>query len=294
MSMSSIRTDPLSGDEILGFSQNGFLLPGRIFHQETVERMRVSLNAAQDSEHEAGREFDLLDPEAWPTKEQHPQPGKKVGFLFNLWLWNQEWREFCFNPTLAQWAAQLIGARQIRLLEDNALYKAPKTGGTLKWHQDHPYWPLAQANAVTAWVALDDVHLKNGAMQMAVGSHLLGERLPVAFGTGTPYLQEMRPSVVKPIEDPIEQGLDIKTIELKAGEVSLHHALTWHASGPNETDEPRRACIARYFGDGTIWLGSRRYAYNYSDDEIGIEIGQPLEGRYFPLVPFESGDGESK
>jgi phytanoyl-CoA hydroxylase len=288
--MSVIRSEPLSGEEILEFSRNGFLLPGQIFPQDTIEKMRSSLTAAQASEHEVGREYDLLDPAAWPTKdkEQQPQPGKNVGFLFNLWLWNKEWREFCFNPTLAHWASQLIGVRQVRLLEDNALYKAPKTGGTLKWHQDHPYWPLAQANAVTAWVALDDVYLENGAMQMAVGSHLLGERLPAVFGTGTPYLQEMRPSTVKPMEDPTEQGLDIQTIELKAGEVSIHHALTWHASGPNETDQPRRACIARYVGDGTIWLGSRRYEYNYSDKEVGIKIGQPIEGRYFPLIPFKS------
>jgi len=292
--MSSIRTTPLTGDEILEFSRNGFLLPGRIFHQETVEKMRVSLAAAQESEQEAGREYDLLDPEAWPTKnkEQRSEPDKKVGFLFNLWLWNPEWREFCFNTTLAQWAAQLIGVRKIRLLEDNALYKAPRTGGTLKWHQDHPYWPLAQANAVTAWVALDDVYLKNGAMQMAIGSHLLGERLPAAFGTGTPYLREMRPSTVKPVVDPTEEDLEIQTIELKAGEVSIHHAFTWHASGPNQTDQPRRACIARYVGDGTIWLGSRRYEYNYSDDEVGIDIGKPLGGSYFPLVPFQYGNGE--
>jgi len=287
--MSAIRNEPLTGQEILEFSRNGFLLPGTIFSEETVERMCASLAAAQVSEHNAGREYDLLDPVAWPTKskEERSQPGKNVGFLFNLWLWNAEWREFCFNPTLAQWAAQLVGARQIRLLEDNALYKAPKTGGELKWHQDHPYWPLAQANAVTAWVALDDVYLENGAMQMAVGSHLLGERLPAAFGTGTPYLQEKRPAAVKPVQDPEKAGLDIQTIELKAGEVSLHHAFTWHASGPNETDQPRRACIARYVGDGTIWLGSHRYEYNYSDEEVGIEIGQPIDGHYFPLVPFE-------
>ena len=92
---------------------------------------------------------------------------------------------------------------------------------------------------------------------------------------------------MKPVQDPEKAGLDIQTIELKAGEVSLHHAFTWHASGPNETDQPRRACIARYVGDGTIWLGSHRYEYNYSDEEVGIEIGQPIDGHYFPLVPFE-------
>ena len=78
-----------------------------------------------------------------------------------------------------------------------------------------------------------------------------------------------------------------RTLTMNAGEVSLHHSMTWHASGPNNTDAPRRAAIARYVGDGTIWLGSRRYEYNYSDEEVGINIGEPISGKYFPLIPFD-------
>ena len=121
-------------------------------------------------------------------------------------------------------------------------------------------------------------------MQMAIGSHLLGERLPASFLTGTAYLSEKRPAWVQPVEEPSAAGLDIQTLSMRAGEVSLHHSLTWHASGPNNTDAPRRAAIARYVGDGTIWLGSRRYEYNYSDEEVGIAIGEPISGKYFPLI----------
>jgi hypothetical protein len=38
-------------------------------------------------------------------------------------------------------------------------------------------------------------------------------------------------------------------------------------------------------GDGTIWLGSRRYDYNYSDEEVGLDVGDPIGGEYFPLIP---------
>ena len=91
---------------------------------------------------------------------------------------------------------------------------------------------------------------------------------------------------MKPIEDPEALGMELATVELEPGEVSLHHPLTWHASGPNTTDRPRRAFVVRYAGDGVIWLGSRRYDYNYPDDQVGIAIGEPLGGRYFPVVPF--------
>jgi Phytanoyl-CoA dioxygenase (PhyH) len=282
------RTTPLSADEIIEYYERGFIRPGRILTNDQVERVCEALDRAREREAAAGREFDLLDPALWPAGEKPPpEPGKTVGFLFNLWLQDGSFREVCFNPTLAQWSAQLIGARQVRLLEDGAIYKEPGgKGGTLKWHQDYPYWPLSAPAAATAWIALDKVTLENGAMKIALGSHLTGERLPGAFGTGETYLEDKRPPTVRPIEDPEALGIELAIDELEAGEVSLHHPLTWHASGPNTTDRPRRAFVIRYAGDGAIWLGSRRYEYNYADDEVGIAIGEPLGGRYFPLVPF--------
>lgn len=282
-----VRTDRLTADEILKFNHKGFLRPGRVLTGDQLEVLRAAVEDARVREAERGQAYDLLDPGLWPEdSELPPEPGKSVGFLFNLWLWNDDVRQVSFHPTLARWAAQLIGARQVRILEDNALFKDAGQGGSLKWHQDYPYWPLAQPNAVTAWIALDDVDAENGAMQMAAGSHITGETLPAIFGTGTTYMDELRPSTVKPIRDPAAEGMEIETISLAAGEVSLHHSLTWHASLPNVSDRPRRSIVVRFVGDGTVWLGSRRYEFNYSDDEVGFDIGEPLGGRYFPIVPY--------
>jgi hypothetical protein len=281
------RTTPLTADEIMEFYERGYVLPGRALTDDQVERLRAALDRARIREREAGREYDLLDPALWPASEKGPaEPGKSVGFLFNLWLQDDDFKEVAFLAQLARWSAQLIGCRQIRLLEDGAISKDPGTGGSLKWHMDYAYWPLSAPTQVTAWIALDRVTIENGAMRMAVGSHHLGERLPAAFGSGETYLGERRPPTVKPIEDPEALGLELGTVELEAGEVSFHHPLMWHASGPNTTDRPRRGFVVRYCADGAIWLGSRRYDYNYTDEQAGIAVGEPLGGEYFPLVPF--------
>lgn len=282
------RTSPLTADEIVEYYERGCLRPGRILTDEQVEQLCDALDRARERERAAGREYDLLDPALWPEGEKPPpEPGKSVGFLFNLWLQDGHFREVAFSPTLAMWSSQLIGVRQVRLLEDGAIYKDPGgQGGSLKWHQDYAYWPISAPSAATAWIALDRVTLENGAMRMALGSHLTGERLPGAFGTGEAYLGDKRPPTVKPIEDPEALGMELATVELGPGEVSFHTPLTWHASGPNTTDRPRRAFVVRYAGDGAIWLGSRRYDYNYTDEEVGIAVGEPLGGRYFPIVPF--------
>jgi hypothetical protein len=36
---------------------------------------------------------------------------------------------------------------------------------------------------------------------------------------------------------------------------------------------------------GTVWLGSKRFPYNFSDEEVGCEIGGPIGGPHFPVVP---------
>ena len=305
-----MRRDPLSGPEILEFYERGYLLPGPVFGPDEVAEMRELIDAVTAREQPEGRLYDLLDPTLWPDEPDGtdpdsvhldesvpsagsagsnagPGPRRHVEFLFNLWRVEPRIREFVFDSRLARWAAQLIGTPAVRILEDNALWKEPRSGGELKWHQDWPYWPLAQPNAVTAWIALDDTDAANGAMSVAVGSHLTGERLPVAFGTGTPYHRDRRPATVGLIEDPVELGLETAVIKLKAGEASFHSSLVWHGSGPNTSDRPRRAVVIRYVGDGTIWLGAQRYEYNYTDSEVGLKMGDPIGGEYFPLVPAE-------
>lgn len=282
-----MRHGPLQGSEITEFYERGFLRPGLILDDQQVEILRSLLSSIGEREASEGRQYDLLDPELWPdVDESPPTDSGHVEFLFNLWLVEPEIRPFVFDPTLAGWAAQLIGTTAVRLLEDNALVKGPHSGGELQWHQDFPYWPLAQPNAVTAWIALDDTDAENGAMRVAAGSHLTGERLPAVFGTGTPYLQERRPPTVRPMEDPAVLGLEVETLALKAGEVSFHSSLAWHGSGPNHSDRMRRAIVIRYVGDGTRWLGSQRYDYNYTDEEVGLAVGDPIGGEYFPLIPL--------
>src|SRR5258708_7149865 len=249
------RTGPLDASEMGSFALAGFLRVGRLLDADGVGAARGALAEARELESSQGREYDLLDAKLWPEDKAAAdlEPGKSVGFLFNLWLQMPAFRDIAFSPDLARWSAQLIGAAQVRVFEDNALYKEAHKGGELKWHQDYSYWPLAQPNAVTAWIALDDVTLENGAVRFGVGSRLLGERLPANFGTGNPYLRDRRAPCVREMSDPSQEGLTVETMELKAGEVSFHHSMTWHASGPNTTSLPRRAYAIRYGRDGPRW-----------------------------------------
>jgi hypothetical protein len=287
LSGSDVRVEPLSGDELLRFYADGFLRLGRVLDERQVARLQ-DVVAARRRQQDA--ELDLLDPSLWPEAEggAPQEPGRSVSFLFNLWREVPEFRELVMDSRFARWASQALGATAVRVLEDNALSKDAQSGGELRWHQDYSYWPLGQPHAVTIWIALDDVTEANGAVRMAAGSQLLGERLPAVFGTGASYFQDRRPQAVRAITEPADAGLAVEVMELSAGEATLHHALTWHASGANSTDRPRRAAVVRYVADGTTWFGSARYDFNYSDEEVGLHLGDPIGGPYFPLAPTET------
>lgn len=281
------RTTPLRGEELWQFSNDGYLRLGKVLEQSDIKSLRQSI-ASQEAR---GAVSNLLDPEAWPEGENGDPPagGQHVAFAHNLWRNDAAYKRIAFDSRLARWAAQALGTTAVRLLEDNALTKESESGGELRWHQDYSYWPLGQPNAVTIWIALDDVTVHNGAVRMASGSHLLGERLPAVFGTGATYYAERRPSTVKSVSDPESIGLSVEAMEMRAGEATMHHALTWHASGPNTSETIRRAAVFRYVADGTTWFGARRYEFNYTDEEVGLELGDPISGPYFPLVSTKEG-----
>lgn len=295
--MSNVRTEPLTPQEVAEYHERGFLLPIRVLDDAQVETARQALE-----EHlEGGRDsktYELTDPivekegaatvgagsaSAVLEKAEVEKKPHSVPFLFNLWERDERFWSIVSNPVIAGMARQLLGSEEVVLMEDGAVVKKPTVGGRLAWHQDYAYWPLAAPNAVTCWIALDDVSSANGAMMVADGSHKLGEKLPVEFGDGSSFMHDERPGIGE-VRPPEEVGLDVVGYELNAGECGFHHALLWHASGPNTSPNPRRGFIPRYVAGGTTWLGAQRFPYNYTDEELECAPGEPIHGPHFPRI----------
>jgi ectoine hydroxylase-related dioxygenase (phytanoyl-CoA dioxygenase family) len=296
--MSDVRTDPLTPEEIASFKERGFLFPIRVLTDEQVEELREALDDHLEGRRES-QQYELTDPiveshegettatvgsgVATVEKTETEKVPHSVPFLFNLWERDERFWKIDANPVIAGMARQLLGSKEVVLLEDGAIIKKPVVGGKLSWHQDYAYWPLATPGAVTCWIALDDVGPENGAMSMAVGSHKLGEKLPVEFGDGSSFMHDERPGIGE-VTTPEEAGLDSATYQLKAGECGFHHALIWHASGPNTSPNLRRGFVPRYVAGGTMWLGALRFPYNYSDEELECAPGEPIHGPHFPTI----------
>jgi ectoine hydroxylase-related dioxygenase (phytanoyl-CoA dioxygenase family) len=296
--VSDVRTDPLTPEEIATYHEQGFLFPIRVLSDAQVEELRAALDDHLEGRRES-QTYELTDPiidsseqtatvgsgaasAVLETTEVERKP-HSVPFLFNLWERDERFWQVDSNPLIAGLARQLLGSKEVVLMEDGAVIKKPVVGGRLSWHQDYAYWPLASPGACTCWIALDDVGAANGAMQVAVGSHKLGEKLPVEFGDGSAFMHRERPGIEE-LPAPEEAGLEVVGYELRAGECAFHHALLWHASGPNTSPNPRRGFIPRYVAGGTMWLGALRFPYNYTDEELGCAPGEAIHGPHFPTI----------
>lgn len=119
--------------------------------------------------------------------------------------------------------------------------KEPNTRQIVSMHQDLTYWGLGAIDGlVTAWLALSPATPASGCMDFVRGSHknaILPHEDTFAPDNLLSRGQEVKVDVAK--EDKVP-------IEIHPGQISLHHGLTIHGSGPNTTDDRRIAAVIRY------------------------------------------------
>jgi len=151
--------------------------------------------------------------------------------------------ESIIGPDLLVWTVELI-------------IKPPHSPRMVTMHQDLTYWGLDGVDGVvSAWIALSDVTPANGAMRYVTGSHRFGQidhRDTFGEHNILPRGQE-----VTFAHDPNDEV----DVALAAGEVSLHHGLMVHGSGPNGAEIERAGVVIRYVEPEVRQrIGSRDYA----------------------------------
>lgn len=184
------------------------------------------------------------------------------------------------NPALAETAAELLGADAVRLVADQVIVKEPARSGTIRWHQDSSYWHFEPPDLVTCWMTLDPVTSDSGGIQYVPGSHRFGRFGAVDLATGVTGPAEQLPPVPT---DPAADGHPVVAPTMAAGDFTMHHALTWHASARNVGTVMRRAVILRYMADGTRF--NPRRGWRTESARPGLVPGQPVRDDYlFPIV----------
>ena len=118
--------------------------------------------------------------------------------------------------------------------------KEPRNTSFVSWHQDSTYWVLDPADVITAWIALTDSTAENGAMRVIPASHKL-EQIPHRDTFSPENLLSRGQEIMVEVDE-----RNAHMLELKAGEMSLHHVRLIHGSDPNPSDKRRIGFAIRY------------------------------------------------
>ncbi|WP_170761819.1 phytanoyl-CoA dioxygenase family protein [Ruegeria lacuscaerulensis] len=136
--------------------------------------------------------------------------------------------EGVLGPDLLLWSAELF-------------IKEPHTTQVVGMHQDLTYWGMGETpDQVTTWVALSPATVESGCMDFVKGSHK-NPILPHNDTFSDNNLLSRGQEVAVEVADK-----DKTHIELQPGQMSLHHGLTIHGSGPNVSDDRRIGLAIRY------------------------------------------------
>jgi ectoine hydroxylase-related dioxygenase (phytanoyl-CoA dioxygenase family) len=130
---------------------------------------------------------------------------------------------------------------------------------------------------ITAWVAFDDVDLSNGCMQVIPRSHQWGLLNVNDFFEQD--LGKQRENMVLPEKEAFEPV----PLRMKAGQISFHHPLTLHGSGPNQTAKPRRSIAIHMMSGETRYNGKVSHPLGVAQNH-----GDILDGDWFTTLYKEA------
>lgn len=176
-------------------------------------------------------------------------------------------------------AADLLGARDLRLYHDHILVKEAGTAQVTPWHQDQPYYNVDGRQGVSMWLPVDPVPTSS-SLHVVAGSHTGPWYVPRAFldrearWFAEGELEELPDVAAMPPER-------LRTWALEPGDAIFFHFAAIH--GAAGTTERRRVLSLRYIGDD-ITFAPRPWVTSPPFPGLEDELlpGASLRGPRFP------------
>lgn len=222
------------------FETDGFYLAPETVNRSLVGRGVAAMDAVIAGQYETG--VPPLDLTKLATEEQlqhlKANPNStRICKIDQAHLCNDTLRELVSDPAIGRLAAEATGAQWIQIWATQLLFKPSGDGGTASvgWHQDLHYWQtIWEGQVFTAWLALSDVTPESGPMRFVRGSHQWG------LQSASDFFNVDLDSLKNALRSGNREWNEVAAV-LPPGGVSLHHCLTVHGSGANQSSGPRRS-----------------------------------------------------
>jgi ectoine hydroxylase-related dioxygenase (phytanoyl-CoA dioxygenase family) len=159
------------------------------------------------------------------------------------------------KPLIGAVAARLAEATEIRVFQSTLIYKPPRPEeptNLVPWHFDKHYWQSSTSERMlTAFIPFHDCGEEMGTITMVDGSNQWKE-IGGDDKTTRHFAERDRDELEQLLSDNAAyNGAEVTKLamEIPKGHMSFHHCKTYHGSGANRSDRPRRA-ISFHLQDG--------------------------------------------
>jgi phytanoyl-CoA hydroxylase len=158
-----------------------------------------------------------------------------------------EFRAFCRQPILKKLLAQL-GYADPLLWQTMYIFKQPRIGGEVRWHQDASYLATEPASVVGVWVAIEDARRDNGCLWVQPGGHRspLREIYRVDHATLEGRLTTLS-------DEPWPRADEAMAVEVPRGSLVLFSDHLPHYSSANRSDHSRQAFTMHFAEAASAW-----------------------------------------
>ena len=256
---------PLTAAQIAQFRRDGFIKLKNVLSPEALDYY--------------GK---IITPEVFRLNTMHLPLEKRDTYnkaflqVGNIWTKNETVKEFCWSQRLGRMAAELLGVKGVRMYHDQALYKE-SGGGITPWHADQYYWPISNANSITAWIPLQPVPMEMGPLAFSVGSHKFETCRDLAIS------DESEAKISRSLK---ERNYPLNDTPFDLGEVSFHYGWTFHRAGPNKTNKPRAVMTIIYIDEDMRLIEPNTKARE-GDRQVfaaDVEVGAVMNGKMTPII----------
>ncbi len=216
----------ITAEQARQYDERGFFVLEDALGPAEVDALRAAIDPFEERQADALRELE--------GGRFFIARADEITFTTHLVLHSALLRDFTRAPLLTDLCADILGP-DVRLYWDQAVYKKPGTESPFPWHQDNGYAFVEPQQYLTCWVALTDATEENGCPWVVPGLHTRGTLAHEYSDIGFVCLRDPADAVAVPV---------------RAGSVVVFSSLTPHSTGPNRTDEVRKAYIVQYAPDG--------------------------------------------
>lgn len=237
-------------DDVAGYARHGWYLSQKLFTDDEIDQL------VEASERFYAGHRDRRLPRRPPRLAYwEPSDGPVQRHNDYIHYESEAVRRILSKPLLGAVAARLAGAEQIRVFQATLIYKPPRPdepSNIVPWHFDKHYWQSSTSDRMlTAFIPMHDCDEQMGTITMVDGSHLWQEI--GGDDTTTKHFADRDRSELDQLlaENAAYNHAEVHTVPvtIPKGHVSFHHCRTYHGSGPNRSDRPRRA-ISMHLQDG--------------------------------------------